>query len=71
MRGILHANQPRSTESSSPRTARGELGPTRLGEADGVVTVNKLSGVRRAPTIWDQSPCIGQVLGTVLELVAG
>jgi len=35
-------------EGPRPRTARDELGQTRLGEIDGVVVVNELGGVRRA-----------------------
>ena len=56
-------------ESPRPRTARDELGRTRLGEVDGVVVVNKFGGVSRASAVWDQGPRGGKSLGTVLELV--
>ena len=35
-------------QSPNPRTARDELGQTRLGEVDGVIAANELGGVRRA-----------------------
>jgi len=53
MQGILHTNRRRLTKCRSPRTARGELGPTWLSEVDGVVTVDGLGGVRRASTRWE------------------
>ena len=38
-----------------------------MGEVYSVVAVNELGGVRRASAIWEQGPCLGKVLGTVLE----
>ena len=55
-------------ESPGARTARDELGQTRLGEVDGVVAVNEHGSVRRASAIRDQGPCHGKGLGIVLEL---
>ena len=54
-------------ESPSSRTTRNELGRDWLGKVDGVFAISELGGAERASAVWEQSPCLGKALGTVLD----
>ena len=63
--GIFLARH-RLIENPRPRTTRGKLGQTRLGEVDGVITVRELGSAKRVSAIFLKGQGIGRCLTSVL-----